>query len=715
MRGGNLLERIKRVNARPPPESDVRVRICVLVAVMAAALAVIGQGVGSTAFRAVVIAGLPAGYWYSWRTRYQEGFWLKVVVALCAFAALGWFVITIAPRAGATFADAQVPLAELFLIVQVLHGLDVPARRDLLFSLLSGVVLMAVAGVLSVSMALVPFLLVWGVASVAGLVLAHGSELSEAHALAQAAGPRRPVVGPVATVLALTLVVGLAVFFVIPPAGTSRALVFPAQLLRVLPLRQPGALANPSLGASDPALGDPRLPAEAKAGSKSGRAAFGYFGFSTSLNLGVRGRPNNALVMRVRADRASLWRGQTFDTWDGQTWTISDQHTTTLQGPNPIEVPAPSEDGPSLPTGPELIQTYYLAKPGPNLIFGAAPIAKLYFPDSRVYQLPDGTVRAGVEVDGGSVYTVVSEPPPVTEGILRRADVDPAGTPPTIVRRYAAPPVTTSRVRDLAEQVSAPAPTTYDKVRALEGWLAANTRYSLDIPPLPKDADAVDQYLFVDRQGFCEQIATSLVVMLRSLGVPSRVVAGYAPGLRNPFTGLFEVRASDAHLWTEVWFPGVGWQSFDPTAVVPLAGDHGSSRAGTGLAAYLAGHLPKVPVWLEIALGVAAGLALTAAVGVHLTAAWTRRRRRPQPSWADRCLARLERAGAARGRPRGESETVYEYAAALAPMLTADGRLDRMAELVSRDAFSGHGLAEADRQWVERVLDEMADAAPPAG
>src|SRR6202022_715060 len=105
----------------------------------------------------------------------REGFWLKVVVATCAFLALGWFVSAIGPRAGATFADAQIPLAELFLMIQVLHGLDVPARRDLLFSLLSSVVLMAVAGALSVSIALVPYLIVWGAASALALVLAHRS------------------------------------------------------------------------------------------------------------------------------------------------------------------------------------------------------------------------------------------------------------------------------------------------------------------------------------------------------------------------------------------------------------------------------------------------------------------------------------------------------------------------------------------------------------
>jgi transglutaminase-like putative cysteine protease len=709
MSRGTLMERIRQVNARPPPEEDLWVRACVLVAVMAAALAVVAQGVGSPAFRVAVVGGLPAGYWYSWRTRYRDGFWLKVMVAVGAFLALAWFVGSIGPRAGGTFADAQIPLAELFLMIQVLHGLDVPARRDLLFSLLSGVVLMAVAGVLSVSMALVPYLLVWGVASVAALVLAHRSELCEVPALARRTGAAagRHTLRPMAGVLAITLVSGLAIFFVIPPAGTSRALVFPTQLLKVLPLRLPGVLSNPSLGAGDPAANDHGFPGEAKAGTRSNRAPFGYFGFSTSLNLGARGRPNRTLVMRVRADRESLWRGQAFDVWDGRVWTISDQQPRALDGPNPIDVPPPAEEGPVLLRGPELVQTYYVAKPGPNLIFGAAPIAKLYFPDSRVYELTDGTVRAGLEVGGGSVYTVVSRPPLVTARDLRQADVN-SGIPAGIVHRYAGAPVITPRVRDLAQQATVGAASTYDKVLALEGWLAINTRYTLDIPPLPSGADAVDQFLFVDRRGFCEQIATSLVVMLRSLGLPSRVVAGYAPGLRNPFTGLFEVRASDAHLWTEVWFPGVGWQSFDPTAVVPLAGDHGHSTAGTGLAAYLSGHLPRLPGWLEFVLMTAAGMALLGAVGAHLTAAWTRRRRRPQPSWADHCQARLEQSGAAEGRPRDQSQTVYEYAGVLRPLSPDGEQLDRVAALVSRAAFSGQALANEDRQWVEDVLDEIA-------
>jgi transglutaminase-like putative cysteine protease len=358
--------------------------------------------------------------------------------------------------------------------------------------------------------------------------------------------------------------------------------------------------------------------------------------------------------------------------------------------------------------GSELVQTFYVAKPGPNLVFGASPISELYFPDRPVYELPDGTLRAGVDLGKGTVYTVVSRPPAVDAEALRRADEYGSGTPGTVTSRYAAPPVITPRVRDLAQQATAGATTTYDKVIALEQWMARNTTYTLDIPPLPRGADPVDQFLLVDRRGFCEQIATSLAVMLRSLGVPTRVVAGYAPGLRNPFTGLFEVRASDAHLWTEVWFPGVGWQSFDPTAVVPLAGDDSGGKAGTGLGTYLAAELAHVPGWLEIALAAAAGLAVAGAGAVHLRRRRARRRAALPQSWAARCLTRLEEAGAARGRPRRGSETVHEYAAALRGLTDPDEQVDRVAVVVSRAAFSREGVADEERRWVDEVLGGLA-------
>ena len=123
----------------------------------------------------------------------------------------------------------------------------------------------------------------------------------------------------------------------------------------------------------------------------------------------------------------------------------------------------------------------------------------------------------------------------------------------------------------LASAVTAHDTTTYDKVQSLIHWIGAHTHYSENIPPLPAGADTVDEFLFGNRTGFCEQISTSLAVMLRSLGIPAREAVGYVPGGFDPITDLYQVHANDAHAWVQVWFPGYGWQDFDPTAAVPLS------------------------------------------------------------------------------------------------------------------------------------------------
>jgi transglutaminase-like putative cysteine protease len=86
-------------------------------------------------------------------------------------------------------------------------------------------------------------------------------------------------------------------------------------------------------------------------------------------------------------------------------------------------------------------------------------------------------------------------------------------------------------------------------------------------PPL-LGADAVDEFLFGTRRGFCEHYASAFVFLLRAAGVPARVVAGYQGGEVNPVDGYLIVRQSDAHAWAEVWLAGEGWVRYDPTAAV---------------------------------------------------------------------------------------------------------------------------------------------------
>ena len=691
-------------STRERPEGSLGFRVAVLVALVAAGAAVLEQGVGTAATRAVVLFGYPVAFAIAYATRNHRPFLLRFVVSAVGCVVLITFFATVSNQALAGFASLQVPMAEAFLWLLLVHAVDSPGRRSLLISLLSSTVLMAVAGVLSLSMNLAPFLLVWAVGAVAALVLAQRSLVGRLPALSNE--PRshpRVLLGVAGAVVAIVLVVsviGSGIFMLAPVAGTDRSLTFPAQLPQSESVPVAGGVSNPSLGSDDPAR------AVAPGRPSGGRASFGYFGFSDRLDTATRGRPDNTLMMRVRAAAPDFWRAQTFDRWNGRAWSVSRPAAVTRRGGQPIRIPAAPDDGPPFATvrTDELVQTYYLERTGPNMIFAAATPTKLYFEDRAIFQLPDGSLRAGVELGADSVYTVVSERRMATAEALRASPAN--AVPPELRDLYARPPVTTDRVRALAQEVTARAPTVYDKVRALEAWMGTHTRYTLDIPVLPKGRDAVDQFLFVDRRGFCEQIGTSLVVMLRALGIPARLVVGYTSGERNPFTGLYEVRAKDAHAWAEVYFPGVGWQGFDPTAGVPLAGDSAIDGAGTGALAYLDAHV-SIPSWAPGVLVALAAIAGLTALGLWV-ARRARRPRTPRPSWAASRLERLDRLGARRHRAREPGETLPEYASALArldPFATSS--LDDVARRIDAAMFSGFDASERERAAIDATLDAL--------
>lgn len=94
----------------------------------------------------------------------------------------------------------------------------------------------------------------------------------------------------------------------------------------------------------------------------------------------------------------------------------------------------------------------------------------------------------------------------------------------------------------------------------------AEFSYSLNAPPLGRDS--IDEFLFLTKTGFCEHFSSAFVFLMRSAGVPARVVTGYAGGYFNPVGEYWVVRNSDAHAWAEVWLAGRGWVRVDPTAAV---------------------------------------------------------------------------------------------------------------------------------------------------
>jgi transglutaminase-like putative cysteine protease/uncharacterized protein (DUF58 family) len=496
-------------------------------------------------------------------------------------------------------------LPQLLVALMVLQNFEAADRRGNRVALCMSAMVVAYAAGLRIDPALAATVGIWAAMWAASMyALARSSPgipLATGRVLA-----RGVAAGAVAVVAAVAVLQLVAV-----PEGPAR-LTLPTVVDGGDAVSNPGflgGLAGAINGSGDRAPG--------------GRAG-GYPGFSPTMDTSTRGPLGDDVVLRVRATAPDFWRGQTFTNFDGRVWS-NDELPVDLRDGNQLEL-YEGVGQPSLESGvrtDELIQTYFLETDVPNLVF-AAPVADLLVIDARAGQRPDGTILTDVTLPAGTVYTVVSHRAPVTPDMLRAVGSVSdafASIPDGELPELQLPPSTTPRTRDLARQLAAGSPSTYDTVLRIEQWLAQNVRYDLDAPVPADGEDAVDHFLFESKLGFCEQIASSTAVMLRSLGVPARVATGYVPSERDEFAGMWISRASDAHAWVEVYFPGIGWQGFDPTAEVPLAGTAERSSIGAGMVrAALDGVRAVLPALLMIAF------AMAAIGGATLVTVWAVRR-----------------------------------------------------------------------------------------
>ncbi len=177
---------------------------------------------------------------------------------------------------------------------------------------------------------------------------------------------------------------------------------------------------------------------------------------------------------------------------------------------------------------------------------------------------------AGKEFKKGETYEVTSSVSLATPEDLRLAGLD---YPTWALDKYTALPAEVpQRVRDLGRELAADAETPYDKAKAIEEYLKT-LPYSLNIQPPPYDADGVDYFLFEQKMGYSEYFASAMTVLLRTQGVPARMVTGYTVGDQVPEHEIYVVTDQHSHGWVEVFFPRYGWINFEPTpgAIMPVA------------------------------------------------------------------------------------------------------------------------------------------------
>ena len=446
-----------------------------------------------------------------------------------------------------------------------------------------------------------------------------------------------------------------------------------------------------------PRVGQATLPFRAELGRR-------VSGFSERVELGAYGEieTDQTVVMRVRfpdgvKDPERLpnlrWRGLAFDRFDGRVWEAGPRQRVLLRREVSGEFVLGSPRG----TGPLVRQEIFLDPIGSDAVFAAPRPLRVETRAGAVGLDDMGSIAVPTPAERLQ-YSADSELELTPPRGLRPAAWPVAGSPlasSAAAARYLQLPPLPARIQVLAREVTEGSRSPYEAALRLTQYLSSDRFTYTLVLKQQTQLDPLEEFLFVRRAGNCEYFAASLAVMLRSVGIPARVVGGFQRGEWNPYGRYFMVRLKDAHSWVEAFFDGAGWVTLDPSpraaAEEALGGPSAMSlyldaarmrwyryvvnwslRDQVGVAASVhRGALEwrgSLHGWRDWARGLPRGVVAAAAAVAVLAAGWLLWRRAPGPAARaaapamPRFYARALRALARRGFRRARTETAREFA-----------------------------------------------------
>ena len=448
--------------------------------------------------------------------------------------------------------------------------------------------------------------------------------------------------------------------------------------------------------------------------------------FSDSIRLGQAPNLGERVVMTVQSGGGHFWRAVTYDFYTGAGW-----RTTETDKADKVALPTLDRE--------RFDARFDIIVPHSNILFAANEPLRADVP----YQFYTGqdksystSLHALNRSQAAGTYLVTSMVSVADKQTLRRA---PITYPDYIKQKYLQLPSTLPpRVKDLAHKLLDNIPNAYDRAETLESFLRSPPySYSPQVKATPPGRDPVEYFLFDLKQDFCEYFASAMVVMLREVGVPARLVEGFTTGTFDPASVQYVVREQDAHAWVEVYFPQYGWVEFEPTpsqppferrdsniATGPDTGSGGSSDdtspssgqvkdpsdreaaldegagGGGGVGAVVRAIDPRPAIGLFVAL-----LLILAALIARFN--WRFRKYSPiESAWAKtRLLASYV------GHSAPPSQTTYEYAAALGAAIPETKEpVATLAEVRVQDLYSTSPADEDAREAAVTAWHRAATA-----
>jgi protein-glutamine gamma-glutamyltransferase len=292
-------------------------------------------------------------------------------------------------------------------------------------------------------------------------------------------------------------------------------------------------------------------------------------GFSDHVELGQIGtiKRSDAVVMRVQLTKPAFelpvglkWRGLAFDYYDGRSWTRTDLHLSETPTQGRFYKLESSAQGTNM-----LFQTFFVEPLSTDAVFVAHKALAVSIDIGRLQRDSLDNLHAARAPAAKFRYTAVSDLiQPNPQNMLNWESVPAQSLP-----QYLQLPRLDPRIPKLAIEATRESAGKYEKARTLERYLQSNYGYSLDPGKTNNTEDPLSAFLFETRKGHCEYFASAMTIMLRSLGVPARLVVGFRSGEYNNIGNNWIVRQHDAHSWVEAFIPPYGWIEFDPTAPDP--------------------------------------------------------------------------------------------------------------------------------------------------
>lgn len=421
-------------------------------------------------------------------------------------------------------------------------------------------------------------------------------------------------------------------------------------------------------------------------------------------------------VLEVQAKRATYWKAENLDLFDGTGWSLG----TVFQGGDQLATVSPA----SLRRWTETLQVT-VGRMTTNNVIGAGAASAPHLPGQTLFAgVSPGTWTTASQLEPGDSYSIqVYAPDPTATQLASAGDQFPwpgmsgyltiavpvkraparwvvfppfHSTEPPFVQQSATakspaygptnPDVGVVRVTspsarqlmlaspyanayELARRLAGSSRTPYAFVTAIENYLARGYTYNEDPPP---SRYPLESFLFSSKEGYCQQFAGAMALLLRMGGVPARVAVGFTPGQYDSANKQYVVSDLNAHAWVEAWFPHYGWVKRDPTPPQdPALGGHLANVTGASTAAATTGQVlgaptkrPAVPLHAgarhssSAKAGGGIGALEIVAIVVALTLVGVLARgTRPLPR-GEAMLAELERALARTGRPMAAGTTL---------------------------------------------------------